>query len=126
MIPDENLMYLAGHFGPPPGPIAAEVLDRAFSTPRGRDFQTWTPPQPSLAEIRHAYGENLSDEELLLRYLMPAEDVDAMYAAGPVQRALAPDPDEAPEIGWIKEILSTSTARSVQLAQGRVSVHLSR
>ncbi len=126
MIPDENLMYLAGHFGPPPGPIAPEVLDRAFSTPRGREFQEWTPPQPTLAEIRHAYGENLSDEELLLRYLMPADDVDAMYAAGPVQRALPPDPDPAPEIAWVKEIMSTSTAKSVQVSQGDVTVHLSR
>lgn len=126
MIPDENLMYLAGHFGPPPGPIDPEVLDRAFSTPRGREFQTWTRPQPTLAEIRHAYGENLSDEELLLRYLMPAEDVDAMYAAGPVQRALPPDPDPAPEIAWVKEIMTNSTARSVHVSQGDVSVQLSR
>jgi len=42
----------------------------------------WQPPQPSLKEIRREYGERLSDEELLLRYLIPGPDVDAMYAAG--------------------------------------------
>ena len=32
-------------------------------------------------EIRREYGDDLSDEELLLRYLIPGPDVDAMYAA---------------------------------------------
>ena len=52
-IPDENLMYLAGHYGPPPGELDPEVLDRAAATERGRAmFGDWAPPQPSLAEIR--------------------------------------------------------------------------
>ena len=33
------------------------------------------------------YGEHLSDEELLLRYLIPGPDVDAMYAAAQPDRA---------------------------------------
>ena len=35
-IPDENLMFLAGHYGPPPGDLDPELLDRAFATPAGR------------------------------------------------------------------------------------------
>jgi oxaloacetate decarboxylase alpha subunit len=33
--------------------------------------------------LRHEYGENLTDEELLLRALIPGPDVDAMKEAGP-------------------------------------------
>src|SRR5262249_41118016 len=51
-IPDENLMYLAGHYGDPPGPLDPEVLDRAWATERGKRILESPPPQPSLAEIR--------------------------------------------------------------------------
>ena len=35
-IPDENLMYLAGWYGTPPGEVDPEVLDRAAATARGK------------------------------------------------------------------------------------------
>ena len=35
-IPDENLMYLAGWYGTPPGEVDQEVLDRAAANPRGK------------------------------------------------------------------------------------------
>jgi len=65
-------MFLAGHYGPPPGELDNEVLDRAFTTERGKVMMDWAPPQPSIEEIRREYGQRLSDEELLLRYLIPA------------------------------------------------------
>jgi oxaloacetate decarboxylase alpha subunit len=82
IVPDENLMFLAGHYGPPPGELDQDVLDKALSTPRGKAMLDWSPPQPTIEEIRREYGQKLSDEELLLRYLIPGPDVDAMYAAG--------------------------------------------
>lgn len=123
VIPDENLQYLAGHLGPPPGPIDQEVLDRAFSTARGKHVLENPPPQPSIQEIRHHYGELLSDEELLLRFLMPEPDVDAMYAAGPVQRRL---PAESPQVRWVLDLMSATTARSLAVHAGDVEVTLVR
>jgi oxaloacetate decarboxylase alpha subunit len=125
MIPHENLMYLAGHFGPAPGPIDPEVLDRAFSDAHGREVQAWSPPQPTLAEIRRTYGESLSDEELLLRYLIPKEDVDAMYAAGPLQEDLI-RPGESPNVRWMRDLIGRSTGRSLHARSGSVSIELSR
>lgn len=125
VIPDENLMYLAGHYGPPPGPVAPHVLDRAFSTSRGREFQEWSPPQPSLKEIRHQYGETLSDEELLLRYLIPGDDVDAMYASGPVARDLLPR-DGSPHVQWVRDLMSSTTLRSLSARYSDVTVTLTR
>lgn len=124
-IPDENLMFLAGHYGPPPGELDQEVLDRAFATERGKMMLDWSPPQPSLKEIRREYGERLSDEELLLRYLIPQPDVDAMYAA---QTPIKPVyPLGGPSgLGWIKDVMSSSTARRISAARGAVSVTLQR
>ena len=90
-IPDENLMYLAGWYGDPPGEVDPELLDRAGATDRGRAILAEDEaPQPTLKEIRAQYGESLSDEELLLRYLIPGPDVDAMYAATQPVRPIFP------------------------------------
>lgn len=124
VFPDENLMYLAGHMGPIPGVVTPEVMDRAFASKRGKEFLDWAPPQPSLKEVRHRLGENLSDEELLLRFLIPGPDVDAMMAAGPVKTDLSyPD---TPEITLVRDMVATSSARYLSYRRGDLSVTLAR
>jgi oxaloacetate decarboxylase alpha subunit len=123
-IPEENLMYLAGHYGTPPGPLDANLLDRALSGPRGRKIADWSPPQPSLAEIRQQYGIGLSDEELFLRYLIPATDVDEMYAAPRPITPIVPAPADGPQ--WVRHLIETSSARSLSVCCGDVSLSLTR
>jgi oxaloacetate decarboxylase alpha subunit len=123
-IPDENLMYLAGWYGTPPGEVDQEVLDRAAATARGKEMlAAGHAPQPSLADIRKEYGENLSDEELLLRYLIPGPDVDRVYEA---DNPIAPiRPRGGPEgLPWLKDLLRNSEARAVSASRGGVSVSL--
>jgi oxaloacetate decarboxylase alpha subunit len=124
-IPDENLMFLAGKYGPPPGELDQQLLDRAFSTARGKGMLEWEPPQPSLAEIRREYGEQLSDEELLLRYLIAGPDVDAMYAAARRIEPVYPL-GGAQGLGWVKELLDASDARAAAASLAGVSVALRR
>jgi oxaloacetate decarboxylase (Na+ extruding) subunit alpha len=124
-IPDENLMFLAGHYGPPPGELDPGLLDRAFSTDRGRKVRDNPPGQPSLAEIRREYGTRLSDEELLLRYLIPGPDVDRMYAA---ERPIQPvyPLGGAQQLGWIRDLLQARSARTVTASRGDTEVSLRR
>ena len=124
-IPDENLMFLAGHYGPPPGVLDSELLDRAFSTKRGKQMLDWSPPQPSLREIRKQYGARLSDEELLLRYLIPQPDVDAMYAnKAPIEPVYPLS--GAGGLGWVRDLLGRRGPRRVTATRGAVTVELSR
>jgi oxaloacetate decarboxylase alpha subunit len=125
-IPDENLMYLAGWYGTPPGEVDQEVLDRAAANPRGKAMmEVGHAPQPSLKEIRAEYGENLSDEELLLRYLIPGNDVDNMYAADNPIEPILPigGPDGVP---WIKDVLRARDVRAISASRGGVRVTLRR
>ncbi len=125
-IPDENLMYLAGHYGEPPGDLDPEVVDKASATERGRlMFNGWEPPQPSLQEIRRSHGEHLSDEELLLRYLIPGPDVDAMYAAARPIEPVYPL-GGAQGLGWLRDVLDSSSARSLTASRAGVSISLRR
>jgi oxaloacetate decarboxylase alpha subunit len=79
-VADEVIDLIRGDFGPLPGEVDPELKDRALATERGRqvpdDGQSVT-----LKDLRHRFGETLGDEELLLRAVMPGEQVDAMYAA---------------------------------------------
>ncbi|MCP5198857.1 MAG: carboxyltransferase [Gammaproteobacteria bacterium] len=86
-VPEEVVLYLYEHYGTPPAPLSEAVKDRVFNSEQGRRLASWTRPQPSLAEVRQQYGgKQVSDEELILRYLVPAEDLAAARAAGPVKR----------------------------------------
>jgi len=102
VIPDEVVRYALGKFGRPNVPIAPNVLDRILSSPRARELENET-GMPPVAELRRRLGGNLSDEEFLLRATMPAEQVDAMRAAGPASRHY--DPDAAPAMELIRALL---------------------
>lgn len=124
VFPDENLMYLAGHMGPIPGTVAPEVMDRAFGSSRGKEFLEWEQPQPSLREIRSQLGENLSDEELLLRFLMPGPDVDAMLAEGPPPTDLSARGSKQVEL--IRTLMRETTAPYLGYRDGELDLRLRR
>ena len=86
-VPEEVIIYLGGHFGEPPAPVDQDIKDKALGSANGLRFADWERPQPSLKQMRQEYGgQHLSDEELLLRYLVPLDDLERTRAAGPVPR----------------------------------------
>jgi oxaloacetate decarboxylase (Na+ extruding) subunit alpha len=103
VVPDEVIRYALGRFGRPNVPIAPEVLDRIESLPRTRELRR-EPGMPPLAELRKRIGLELSDEEFLLRATMPAEQVDAMQAAGPAEQFY--DPVRAPAMNLIRQLIA--------------------
>lgn len=84
--PDEVLHYLLGHYGEIYGPVNQDVKDRILSTPRAKEIAKWVRPNPSLKQIRATFGTDISDEELLLRYMNSKEEVDKTLANGPVRK----------------------------------------
>jgi oxaloacetate decarboxylase (Na+ extruding) subunit alpha len=85
-VPDEVIRYVIGRFGTPPAPMDPNVRDRIEQLPRARELAIQS-AMPALAELRQRFDAKLSDEEFLLRATMPAEQVDAMVAAGPCQES---------------------------------------
>jgi oxaloacetate decarboxylase (Na+ extruding) subunit alpha len=62
------------------------VKDKILNRPRARELAQWEPPQPSIHEVRQKIGgPGVSDEDLLLRWLLHQEEIDAMRAAGPIK-----------------------------------------
>lgn len=89
-VPDQVIRYVLGNFGRPTGAIDPQVKDRILSRPRAKALMN-EPPPPPLAEMRRQFPPGISDEEFLLRATMPAEQVEAMIAAGPARRHYNPD-----------------------------------
>ena len=90
VVPDQVIRYVLGSFGKPTAPVEPWVLDRILDRPRARELAT-EPPPLSVAELRRRLPHGISDEELLLRFAMPAGQVDAMLAATPAARRYTPE-----------------------------------
>src|SRR6516164_265597 len=90
VVPDQVIRYVLGSFGRPTAPVEPWVLDRILDRPRARELAA-EPPPPSVAELRSRLPRGISDEELLLRFAMPAAEVDAMLAAAPPARHYHPE-----------------------------------
>jgi oxaloacetate decarboxylase alpha subunit len=103
-VPDQVIRYVLGSFGRPTAPIDPQVHDRILDRPRARELAA-EPDPPTPSELRRQFGAAISDEELLLRAHMPAEQVDAMLAAGP-----APD-HYNPELTSVLHLLGELGAR---------------
>lgn len=100
-VSDQTIRYVLGTFGHPTGQIDPQVRDRIVSRPRATELQAEPPPE-SVGELRKRFPAGISDEELLLRATMPAEQVDAMIAAGPAARHY--NPDLKPVLDLLREL----------------------
>jgi oxaloacetate decarboxylase (Na+ extruding) subunit alpha len=87
-VSDETVRYFLGHYGDFPAPPDPDVADRVLALPKVESLRDAQPV--SLDGARQRFGAGISDEELLLRLTMPAEQVDAMRAAGPIADRAAP------------------------------------
>jgi len=101
VVPDEVIRYALGKFGRPNVPIAPDVMDRIDALPRTRELRD-EPGMLPLPELRKRIGPELTDEEFLLRATMPAEQVDAMKAAGPASQIY--DPVRTPVMNLIRQL----------------------
>ncbi|MGV1048521.1 MAG: carboxyltransferase [Solirubrobacterales bacterium] len=127
VVPEEVLHYALGHYGPLMRPVEPEVADRIFSQPRVKELEKWERPQTTVKEFREKLGKDLSDEELLLRYLCPAEHVDKMLAGPPLRTE---PPASSPDLGdQLMQLLEEAKSRPIShlsLSQPGIQIDLRR
>src|SRR3954454_15471482 len=100
-IPDDVIVYFLGHFGSPPAPPDPDVADRVLSSSHAAELRKLEPL--SLDGARERFGAGISDEELLLRLTMPAEQVDATVEASRAARPAPARPGPAPLVRLLHE-----------------------
>ena len=125
VVPEEVIHYALGHYGPLMRPVEPEVAEKIFAQPRAKDLESWERDQTPLSEFRKRLGPNLSDEELLLRYFCPEEQVDKMLAGPPLRTAPHRNGD-GPLDQVTRLIEEASEARHISLRQPGISLDLRR
>jgi oxaloacetate decarboxylase alpha subunit len=125
LVPDEVIQYTLGQYGPLMRPVQADVRDKILAAGRAPHFEAWEPPQPTLAELRERFGRSVRDEELLLRILFAADEVDAMLASGPIRTD--PRTSASNIVQHVRELVSEARdASSLSLSQPGLSIKLRR
>ena len=88
VVPDEVKQYALGYFGTPPFPVKPDVLDRIVGNGSALVAATPPPLEPLVPKLRAKYPR-LSDDERILRFLFPDEQIDALLAAQPKAHAFS-------------------------------------
>lgn len=122
VVPDEVKMYALGHFGRLLGPVNPEALDRIVANGSHTIPLKLQPKEPALPGLRKAYP-NLSDDERLLRYMFPADDVDKTLAARPLKLSV---PANGPVPRLIEELAKRPGLTHFELERGGARIAMTR
>jgi oxaloacetate decarboxylase alpha subunit len=101
-IPDEVVKYVLGQYGPPPGELDPAVAAAVLASPKAEVFRR-EENRLDLAEARARHGDAISDELLLLRMMLPAEQVEAMLARRGT--AAPPPPARHPAVALVEGLV---------------------
>ncbi len=117
-VSDETVRYFLGHYGEPAAPVAPDVAERVLSRPRVEELRDLEPLH--LEGARERFGHRISDEELLLRLTMPAEQVDAMLASAkaPPSPQPAPRPPRHPVVTLLQGVARRSSITELRVQKG--------
>jgi oxaloacetate decarboxylase alpha subunit len=86
-VTDQVIRYALGHFGEEAVTAMDQtVRDKILDRPRARELAGQGRTNPTIAEVRRELdAETVSEEELLLRWLIEKDNIAAMRAAGPAK-----------------------------------------
>lgn len=125
-VTDEIIMYCLGFWGKEASvEVNPNIKDRILSLPRAKELASFEPPQPSLDEVRRNLGgSSVSDDELILRYIIQDEkEILAMRAAGPPREYFT---FTNPLVMIIHELLKQRELGYVHVGKGDFSLTLQR
>lgn len=88
-MPDETIKYALQYYGAPVVPIDPNIMDRIMSLPRTKELLNWKPERylKSVEELRQEIGPDLSDDDLLLKILIPGKPLKKAEPRKQVSRA---------------------------------------
>jgi len=109
-VSDQVVRYVLGKFGRPTKPVRPEVQAAILDRPRARELEA-EPTFPALGDLRKRFGVHLNEEEFLLRAVMPADQVDAMRAAGRSRATYTPE--AAPLLSLLRQLAARPAARDI-------------
>ncbi len=120
-VPDQVIRYVLGTFGRPTAPVDADVLDRILAMPRAKELMVEAPAL-NPKDLRRKFGPRMSDEEMLLRAVMPEDQVDAMLAKGPATLGYNPDTRGLMEL--LRDVTARTDVRDLEVEKPGLKISL--
>lgn len=70
---DEVIKYALGYYGEQATPIEKNLMQKIMDTSRSTELKDWKPAnyEASVEELREEYGQDLSDDDLLIKICIP-------------------------------------------------------
>ena len=124
-VTDQVIKYALGQFGTEASEaMDPNVKDKILDRPRARELAAWEPEELSLEEMRSKFGgAGVSDEELMLRWLLNTEEIAAMRAAPAItEYKLAGHP----LVSLVAALAQRSDINHIEVEKSGVSVILDR
>lgn len=123
-VTDQSIQYALGLWGQEAlEHMDEDVRHRILDRPRAQEIAAQDYPQTDLAELRTQYGDNLTDEELILRVYVDSDAVDLV-------RRLPPPTEETLSgsslVDLVAQLSSIPNRRTISVRKGDLSVTLRR
>ncbi|MDP2606083.1 MAG: biotin carboxyl carrier protein [Deltaproteobacteria bacterium] len=124
-VTDQAIKFALGHAGAEGArDMDPNVKDKILDRPRAKEWAKWKPDDPTADEMRRRLGaEGTSDEELLLRWIVGKEDIDAMRAN---PRPLEYLNSDQPLVNLLHELAKRTRNRQIQVHTPGFSVTLEK
>ncbi|MGZ3593729.1 MAG: hypothetical protein ACXU9F_07870, partial [Syntrophales bacterium] len=105
--------------------VNPNIKDRILNMARAKELAAFEPPQPSIEEVRQNLGgSSVSDDELILRYIIQEEkEIQTMRAAGPPKEYVT---STNPLVMIIHELLKKRELGYVHVEKGDFSLTLQK
>ena len=124
-VTDQVIKFALGHAGTEGArDMDPNVKDKILNRPRAKDWAKWQPDDPTPDEMRRRLrAEGTSDEELLLRWIVGKDDIDAMRAnPRPVEYLNS----EQPLVNLLQELSKRANNRQIHVQTPGFSMTLER
>lgn len=124
-VTDQVIQYALGLWGQEGADsMDPDVKDKILSRPRARELAKWERPQPSVQEVRQKLGgPGVSDEELLLRWILSRDEIEAMRAAGPPKEYVIA---KHPLVRFVEQLAGRTDLSQVRVHKGDLTVALAK
>jgi oxaloacetate decarboxylase (Na+ extruding) subunit alpha len=122
---DQVIKYALGYCGEEGArTMDPDVKDRILNRPRAKEWANWRPEEITLEEMRSKLGgQGVSDEELLLRWIVGKEDIDAMRAAPRPKEYLSA---EKPLVSLLEQLARRQDCNQIHVRRPGFSITLEK
>jgi oxaloacetate decarboxylase alpha subunit len=124
-VTDQIIQYALGYWGKEGAELMApDVKARIMDRPRAKEWAEWQPPEPTVTEIRKKMdAEHVSDEELLLRWNLGVDEIEAMRAAGAPKEYLTA---RQPLVNLLDSLSKRTEYRQIVIQKGDMVLSLQK